>query len=112
MNIKDKKEILIVCPHCGAEYLPSEIFIPNSFFGSPEDIDKDSIGRLEAYDGSKMDLKEIYTCDYCNKELEVIADLKFKSQLKSDSNFNPVYTTPLHPNKISLFEGDEDDSNS
>lgn len=111
MNIKDKKEILITCPHCGAEYLPAEIFIPKVFFGSPEDIDKDYAGKLEAYDGKAMDLKENYVCDFCNKEFEVLADVKFKSQIKSIPTFETVYTTPLYPNKISLFEGDENDSN-
>lgn len=111
MNIKDKKEILITCPYCGAEYLPAEVFVPKSFFGTPEDIDKDYAGKLEVYDGNPMDLKEIYTCDFCNKEFEVTAEVKFKSQTKLNVPFEETYSVPLYPNKISLFEGDEDDSN-
>lgn len=112
MNIRDKKEILILCPHCGAEYLPAEIFIPSNFFGKPEDIDKDNEGKLEAYDGTPMDLKEDFICDKCGKEFEIIADIRFKSQLKSKEDFNEIYTSPLYPNKISLFEGNLDDSDN
>jgi uncharacterized OB-fold protein len=32
MNEKFEK---IVCPKCGREYLPVEIYYPNSFFGKP-----------------------------------------------------------------------------
>lgn len=106
MFIKDKKEILITCPHCGAEYLPAEVYVPSAFFGKPEDIDRDRVGKLEAYDGKAMDLKETFICEYCNKEFNVVADVKFKTQKKEGDEFEEVYSTPLYPNKLSLFEGE------
>ena len=32
---QDKKIELIICPHCGTEYLPAEIYYPKHFFGNP-----------------------------------------------------------------------------
>ena len=37
----NKKIITIECPYCGAEYLPAEIIVPNSFFGKPTNIERD-----------------------------------------------------------------------
>lgn len=32
---QDKKLELIICPKCGREYLPAEIYYPNEFLGKP-----------------------------------------------------------------------------
>ena len=43
MNIRErKKDIVITCPHCGREYLPAEIYVPDAFFGKPSDIEKNT----------------------------------------------------------------------
>ena len=108
MIFKDKKrDNIITCPVCGREYLPAEIFVPDAFFGHPEDIDRDNSGKIEAYDGNTMDLNEEYVCDTCGAILSIETILKFKVTEKKD-NFEEVYSSPLFPNKISLFEGDNE----
>ena len=50
---ENKVKHIIKCPYCGAEYLPEEIYYPDSFFGKPRDIVKNSKGEIEyVYDRS------------------------------------------------------------
>ena len=46
----DKKEVitkgLIKCPFCGAEYSPSEIFMPGELIGKADNVIKDPTGRI------------------------------------------------------------------
>ncbi len=105
--LRDKKEPIIVCPHCGYEYLPAEIFIPKSFFGRPEDIERNDQGLIDVYDGTGMCLEEEYTCDNCGEKFIVNTDIKFKTKKKEA--FNPIYSSPISQ-RISLFEGDSSDN--
>ncbi len=110
MNFIDrKKDATIICPHCGREYLPAEIYIPNQFFGTPEDIDRDAAGRIEVYDGEPMNLLEEYTCDGCGKTFEVSAQVQFKTVISEHSDFDEPYTSPIRSARISLFEGIAED---
>ena len=103
MNIRDKKEITIVCPHCGYEYLPAEIFIPKYFFGHPEDIERRAEGNVDIYEGSTMCLTETYNCDHCNTTFNITADIKFKTKEEVAEPFSVVYSSPL-TQKIALSE--------
>lgn len=103
MNIKDKKESVIVCPVCGYEYLPAEIFIPKVFFGYPEDIERTVGGKIDVYEGTPMDLTEKYTCDHCGAKFNVTADIKFKTKEEVTETFSTIYSSPL-TQKISLSE--------
>ena len=51
MNDIDKKVEYIVCPKCGREYLPAEIYLPNSFLGRPHDIYRLTNGKVESFEG-------------------------------------------------------------
>lgn len=46
----DKKEVitkgLVKCPFCGAEYSPSEIFMPGELIGKANNVIKDPTGRI------------------------------------------------------------------
>ena len=53
----------VICPNCGAEYAPQEIFLFNSFNNSK--IIKDEEGKI--LDNLDFDDNESYKCDYCNK---------------------------------------------
>lgn len=87
----------VICPHCGAEYLPAEIFVPSAFFGKPRNIDKDSTGRILGYNGTREDLKENFKCDFCDRKFSVVANVDYKTSIRSVGD----YSTKI--NKVSLF---------
>ena len=94
----------VICPCCGAEYLPAEIFLPDSLLGKPTLIDKDSSGKLIYYSGSNMNLKEAYTCDYCNKTFRINAKIQFNTTFNSNVDFDKEYSTPLKKKGLFLME--------
>lgn len=73
------KKTTIRCPHCNAEYLPAEIYYPNSFLGKPFNIIKDSDGNILGYNGSDMDTVETYSCDNCLKSFSIDASITFRT---------------------------------
>jgi hypothetical protein len=76
------KTPIIKCPHCGAQYLPGEVYMPGALIGQPEDIVKDSLGRIlyEDYaEGKESELVEHYTCDICDKPFIVEATVTYKT---------------------------------
>lgn len=75
------KKNIIKCPLCGYQYLPAEIFYPDTFFGNPGRIIKDDNGEILHFDGSDMQLFETYICDHCGKEFKVEASVAFKSDV-------------------------------
>lgn len=102
---ENKIKHIIKCPYCGAEYLPEEIFYPDSFFGKPTDIIKNSKGEIEFFNGESLNLKEHYCCDYCNKEFDVVVGITLEA-VKDD--FNEDYSSTIYKNRLTLKE---DDSN-
>lgn len=103
MSKKDSLEV-ITCPKCGREYLPAEIFIDKMFLGSPTDIDRDEHGKIISFNGKTMDLNESYICDTCNEKFKVSAKVSFKAFIDPKDQFNIEYVSPLHEEKITLFE--------
>lgn len=103
-NINNKIE-KIVCPKCGREYLPAEIYYPNSFFGRPQDIDRTNDGKIENFTGKSMDLEESYQCDNCGCRFQVSAKVSFKATEINKYDMSK-YSTPLFEPKLTLFEGD------
>lgn len=101
---KDNDIIKINCPNCGMEYLPSEIYIPKHFFGSPKDIERTYDGKIIQFDGTSIDTKEEYKCDGCGKSFYINAQIKFQSYLDEKIDFDTDYSTPLKIKKFSLFE--------
>lgn len=62
---------------CGAEYLPAEIYYPNSFLGRPHNIHKTISGKIDWFDGQSCDTNEEFTCEYCGRKFNVHANLSF-----------------------------------
>ena len=98
----EKESFIITCPHCGAQYLPSEIFIEEGLLGDAHSIIRTSDGKIEHYLGNPFDLHESYVCDFCNKEFKIDGTMTFTTS-KVDS-FDEEYVKPLYTNRIELGE--------
>ena len=93
------KTPIIHCPHCRAEYLPGEIYMPGSLIGQPEDLVKDSFGKIlyEDYPENKEpDMIEHFVCEYCNKPFVVEATVTYKIKEEAPENdFQQQYVSLL-----------------
>ncbi len=94
------KTPVIKCPHCGAEYLPGEVYLPGSLIGQPDDIVKDAVGKIIYEDYStetrEPDMIESYICDYCEKPFIVEATVTYKSMKESpEKDFSTQYVSLL-----------------
>ena len=91
------KTPVIRCVHCGAEYLPGEVYMPGALIGQPEDIVKDSLGRLlyEDYsEGKEPDMIEHFICDYCDKPFIVEATVTYKTMVEEpEKDFTNQYVS-------------------
>jgi hypothetical protein len=90
----------IKCPNCGAEYLPGEIYMPGAIIGQPDDIVKDSLGRLLYEDYSSKDKEpnmiEHFTCEYCEKPFIIEATITYKTKQELPENdFSTKYVSLL-----------------
>lgn len=98
-----KDKYVITCPHCGAEYLPSEIFYPEYILGNPTNIIKDEKGHIEYFDGESLNFVEEYTCDICGHTFTVEGEVTFKVKEKVD-DFDEEWTTTVFEGRIPLEE--------
>ena len=98
-----EKPQYIVCPNCGAEYLPCEVYYPNQFLGKSYEIDKID-GKIDMFNGSNMNLEESYVCDNCETKFKVTAKVQFKTQVIDKYDMSKSYATPLFEDKITLNE--------
>ena len=94
------KSAIIKCPHCGAEYLPGEIYMPNSIIGQPDEIVKDSLGKIIYEDYSTPErepsLIESFTCEYCNKPFVIEAAVSYKTRAEvPEKDFSTSYVSLL-----------------
>ena len=93
----------VVCPHCGAEYLPAEIYYPDEFLGKPSDIEKVN-GKIESYLGQSMNVEEVYICDNCLTKFKTTAKVTFKTVEVAKYDMSKAYVTPLFEEKLTLNE--------
>lgn len=95
----DKKSI-ISCPHCRAEYLAGEIYMPGAIIGQPPEIVRDSLGKIVYVDYQKEDnmpnMIESFVCEYCDKPFVVEATVTYKSmQELPENDFSSPYVSLL-----------------
>lgn len=76
-----RKPIVITCPSCGKEYLPSELFIPKAFFGEPVVINRDENNKIINFVGTDMDTDETFCCDKCNKIFNIHTKISFNTTM-------------------------------
>lgn len=94
------KTFLITCPHCGAQYLPGEIYLPGTLIGQPTEVIKDSFGKIlyeDYFDGAQEpDMIEHYTCDYCNRPFVVEATVTYRAREEApERDFTKKYVSLL-----------------
>ncbi len=94
-----RKTSIIKCPHCGAQYLPAEIYMPGAFLGRPEDLVKDSFGKIlyEDYqDNKEPDMIEHFICEYCDKPFVIEATITYKTMAEEpEKDFSTQYVSLL-----------------
>lgn len=93
----------IICPHCGAEYTPAEIYIPSALIKNPGHIVRDDNNKILETEYSPLDLTESFICDFCNKEFVVEASISF-STYNSKEHYYEDYSTKLNKTKLFLNE--------
>ena len=94
------KSAIISCPHCKAEYLPGEIYMPNSIIGQPDEVVKDSFGKIiyEDYYTPEREpaLTESFTCEYCDKPFIIEAVVSYKTMTEApEKDFKNQYVSLL-----------------
>lgn len=95
----NKKEVKFCCPSCGYEYLPAEVFIPDSLLGKPKDIERSIEGKILLHDGYDQEPEETFTCEHCGKPFRVVAHMSFETFYDSKRDFLTAYSEPLYKEK-------------
>ena len=94
-----RKTPIISCPHCKAQYLPGEIYMPGVLIGQPDDLVKDALGKIlyEDYpDGKEPDMLESFICEYCEKPFVVEATVTYKTYEEApEKDFTTEYVSLL-----------------
>lgn len=99
LNEEGKKKLLIECPHCKAQYLPGEIYMPGALIGQPLEIVKDSLGKIIYVDYRKVDAMpnniESFICEYCDQPFEVEASpITYKAKKAApEADFSVEYAS-------------------
>ena len=94
------KSPVIRCPHCGAEYLPGEVYMPGSLIGQPDEVIRDSFGKIiyeDYYTATREpDMGEHFTCEYCDKPFVIEASVTYKAKEEAPENdFTTKYVSLL-----------------
>lgn len=94
------KTPVIRCPHCGSEYLPGEIYLPGSIIGQPDDVIRDSLGKIIYEDYTTEDkepnLVEHFICEHCEKPFIIEATVTYKAKKENPENdFSTKYVSLL-----------------
>lgn len=93
-------KILIKCPHCRAQYLAGEIYMPGALIGQPPEIVKDSFGDILYVDyhteANIPNMTEHFTCEYCNKPFIIEATVTYKTVEEApEKDFSTQYVSLL-----------------
>lgn len=94
------KTPVIRCPHCSTEYLPGEIYMPGSLIGQPDEVIKDSLGKIiyEDYHSElrEPNMTERFICENCNKPFIIEATVTYKTREETPENdFQSQYVSLL-----------------
>lgn len=82
LNLNNNVGPVIKCPHCGWEYVPSDIFLPEEHIGKTDTVIRDALGKIlyvEYDEDNEPEQSELYCCDHCNREFIVEVECKYKA---------------------------------
>lgn len=82
--MKIKKSEIIKCPVCGGEYLAGEIYLPDSFLGQPNYVQRNKDNEVINYFGTSINPVEHYYCDFCGSKLKIFAKTQFFAHVEED----------------------------
>ena len=102
--MKNKDFTVIKCPKCGCEYLPAEIFFPDTLLGKPRDVIRDDNGTIEYYGGDSLNLKEEFECEQCGIHFNVSAKIEFTCTYDEKIDFDEDFVTTVYKNRVILEE--------
>ena len=90
---------IIKCPHCGKEYVPSEIFMPGELTGKASQVIRDPLGRIiytEYEEDWEPAQTEHFVCDDCGKgfTVEPVIVYKVKKEVE-ELDFSDTSTSLL-----------------
>lgn len=91
---------VIKCPHCGYEYVPSEVFMPGDLLGKPETVIRDALGKIlyveYEEDLDEPNFEEHFVCDHCDKPFVVSVATSYKTREEDEElNFQSEYVSLL-----------------
>ena len=90
---------MIKCPHCGTEYAPAEIFLPNDLTGTPAQVVRDACGKVIFIDYPEEDTPVTttqYICDNCGKAFRVEPVISYKVKKEAEEfDFSETSTSLL-----------------
>ena len=101
--MKNKVKI-IKCPKCGYEYLPAEIFYPDTLLGHPKDIIRTLDGKIDFYNDTAGEFEEEYICDNCDTTFTVTASINFDTAINVNHDFSSDYSSTIYKDRIILEE--------
>ena len=85
--MENRIETVISCPHCKYQFHPAEIFLPVDFTGKPEEIIKDSLGKILYVDYQKNYEPvsvEHFTCENCGRPFVVEVNVSYKAKKEAE----------------------------
>ena len=78
---------IIKCPCCKAEYLPEEIFYPDSVFNNKVFPVRDENNKIISVQGNYFNLEEEFECEYCGCHFKVKGDVNFTTEVIKKDDF-------------------------
>jgi hypothetical protein len=79
---------VLKCPHCGAEFLPGEIFYPDNVIGGCTEIIRDPLNKIiyEDYREGEEPLEvEHFECPFCEKPFIARVHLTFETAKEDEA---------------------------
>ena len=78
---------IIKCPFCEAEYMPEEIFYPDSVFNKNLQVIRDEKGKIVFINEDSFNFIEEFECECCNNKFQVEGKVNFQTKKIEEDTF-------------------------